>query len=91
MVSPPGRLTRGPVPVQIIDMDSYRSVDLANPEPPTPLSPYLTAKQAAAYLRLSYSTFRKRAKYIVRQPQTGRYHVNDLDDYARSIRPRKKR
>ena len=54
-------------------------------------SPYLTAKEAAAYLRLAYSTFRKRAKYIARQPQTGRYHVADLDDYAKSIRPRRKR
>lgn len=45
-------------------------------------SPYLTAKEAAAYLRIAYSTFRKKAKRIKRQPGTGRYRVEDLEAFA---------
>jgi hypothetical protein len=55
------------------------------------LSPYLTAKEAAAYLRISYSTFRKKATKIKRQPGTGRYRREDLDMFAASLRPRKTR
>jgi hypothetical protein len=54
-------------------------------------TPYLTSKEAAAYLRLSYSTFRKRATKIKRMPSTGRYRREDLDAYAESIRPKRKR
>lgn len=46
-------------------------------------SPYLTAKEAAIYLRLSYGTFRQKARSI-RKCHTGRYHVADLDAYAAS-------
>jgi hypothetical protein len=54
-------------------------------------SPHLTTKEAAAYLRISYSTFRKKATKIRRQPGTGRYRVEDLDEFAASLRSRKKR
>lgn len=52
--------------------------------------PYYTARQAAAYLGLAYCTFRKRATRITFQAQTGRYHRDDLNAYARSLKPRKK-
>jgi hypothetical protein len=58
---------------------------------PQPASPYFTAKEAAAYLRISYSTFRKKATRIRRQPGTGRYHRSDLDEFAASLRPKRKR
>lgn len=61
---------------------------LANP---LPVSSHLTAKQAAAYLRISYSTFRKKATKIRRQPGTGRYQVEDLNEFAASLRPKRKR
>ncbi len=54
-------------------------------------SPHLTAKEAAAYLRISYSTFRKKATKIRRQPGTGRYRREDLDAFASSLRAKKKR
>lgn len=54
-------------------------------------SPHKTAKEAAAYLHIPYSRFRKVATKIKRQPQTGRYRIEDLDDYAASQRPRAKR
>jgi hypothetical protein len=59
--------------------------------PPAPASPHLTAKEAAAYLRISYSTFRKKATKIRRQPGTGRYRIEDLDEFASSLRPKRKR
>jgi hypothetical protein len=52
-------------------------------------SPYLTAREAAAYLRMSYSTFRKRAIFIKRCPQNNKYRREDLDAYAMSTRPPK--
>jgi len=54
-------------------------------------SPYLTAKESAVYLRISYSTFRKKARFIKVRNQTGRYRKEDLDEYANSVRPRQKR
>jgi excisionase family DNA binding protein len=54
-------------------------------------SPYLTAKEAAAYLRISYSTFRKCATKIRRMPSTNRYRREDLDEFAASNRPKRKR
>lgn len=54
-------------------------------------SPYLTAQEAAAYLNISYSSFRKRATRIRRMPTTGRYRREDLDAYAESLRPKRKR
>ena len=54
-------------------------------------SPYLTAREAADYLKISYSTFRKKAMLIRRCPATLRYTREHLDEYANSIRPRKKR
>lgn len=54
-------------------------------------SDYLTAKQAAVYLNVPYSTFRKRATTIPRCHQTKRYHKTDLDEWAKSRRPRTKR
>jgi hypothetical protein len=48
----------------------------------TPPSPYLTSREAAEFLRISYSTFRKKAKRIKRQPGTGRYKVADLEAFA---------
>lgn len=54
-------------------------------------SPYLTAKEAAAYLGIAYSTFRKRATQIKRMPQTGRYRREDLDLWASSHRPKRVR
>ncbi len=59
--------------------------------PPAPATPHLTAKEAAAYLRISYSTFRKKATKIRRQPGTGRYRIEDLDEFAASLRPKRKR
>jgi len=58
---------------------------------PTPATPHLTAKEAAAYLRISYSTFRKKATKIRRQPGTRSYRREDLDEFATSLRPRRKR
>jgi hypothetical protein len=52
---------------------------------------YLTAKEAATYLAISYSTFRKRATRITRMPGTGTYRREDLDTYAASQRPKRKR
>ena len=54
-------------------------------------SPYLTARQAAAYLKISYSTFRKKAHLIKVMPGTHRYRREDLDEYTRAHRPRRKR
>jgi hypothetical protein len=54
-------------------------------------SPYLTAQEAATYLNISYSSFRKRATRIRRMPMTGRYRRDDLDAYAESLRPKRKR
>jgi DNA-binding CsgD family transcriptional regulator len=54
-------------------------------------TPHLTAREAADYLRISYSTFRKKATRIRRQPGTGRYRIEDLDEFAASLRPRLKR
>lgn len=54
-------------------------------------SPYLTAKQAAAYLGIAYSTFRKKACQIPTMAQTGRYRREDLDKWAASHRPRRVR
>ncbi|MBP3954932.1 hypothetical protein J8F10_06510 [Gemmata sp. G18] len=54
-------------------------------------SPHLTAEESAGYLGISYSTFRKKAKLVRRQPGTGRYRVEDLDEFAASLKPRKKR
>jgi hypothetical protein len=59
--------------------------------PPEPATPHLTAKEAASYLRISYSTFRKKATKIRCQPGTRRYRVEDLDEFAASLRPRRKR
>lgn len=58
---------------------------------PVVASPYLTARDAAAYLGIAYSTFRKRACRIRCQPQTGRYRRDDLDAFAASQRPTRKR
>lgn len=49
---------------------------------PAVISPYLTAKEAAVYLKISYSTFRKKARLIRKQPGTGRYRREDLDRFA---------
>lgn len=54
-------------------------------------SPYLTPVEAAAYLKIAYSTFRKIATKIRRSPQTGNYRREDLDEYANSYRPKRKR
>lgn len=53
------------------------------PAPPPIPSPYLTAKEAAAYLNVAYGTFRHIATRI-RRCRHGRYHRDDLDAYARS-------
>lgn len=45
-------------------------------------SPYLKSKQAAAYLNMSYSSFRKIAT-LIRRARHGRYHVDDLNAFAR--------
>jgi excisionase family DNA binding protein len=45
-------------------------------------TPYLTARQAAEYLNISYSTFRKKARYIRKMPGTSRYRREDLDAFA---------
>ncbi len=62
-------------------MDSPRTVE----------SPYLNAREAAAYLNIAYSTFRKRRKYIRRVPGTRRFRREDLDAYAESVRPRRQK
>lgn len=54
-------------------------------------SPYMTAREAAAYLRISESTFRKKARLIRRQPGTGRYRKDDLDEFAATMRSKKRR
>lgn len=62
----------------------------ADAPPPVP-SPYLTARQAADYLNIPYSSFRKKATRIRRMPGTGRYQVADLDAFAAAGRSRRKR
>jgi hypothetical protein len=59
--------------------------------PSAAATPHLTAKEAAAYLRISYSTFRKKATRIRRQPGTGRYRIEDLNEFAASQRSKRKR
>ena len=54
-------------------------------------SPYLTARQAAVYLGISYSTFRKKAVRIRQQPGIRRYRREDLDEFASSLRSKRKR
>lgn len=54
-------------------------------------SEYLTAKEAAVYLNLSYGAFRNRATTIPRMPQTKRYKKSDLDMWAATAKVRKKR
>lgn len=48
-------------------------------------SPYLTAREAAAYLRVTYGTFRHWAVKITRS-KTGRYRREDLDKFAATRR-----
>lgn len=48
-------------------------------------TPYLTAKEAAAYLNVSYGTFRNWATRIKRS-RTGRYRRDDLDHFATTRR-----
>jgi hypothetical protein len=55
---------------------------------PAITSPYLTAKEAATYLRMSYSTFRKKARLIKMMPGTHKYRREDLDEFAQSNRRR---
>ena len=87
-------------PLLLIDTDSRELLTViiarldrieAIVNPPAPATPHLTAKEAAAYLRISYSTFRKKATKIRRQPGTGRYRIEDLDEFAASLRPKRKR
>lgn len=52
-------------------------------------SPYYTAREAAAYLRIAYGTFRNWATQIKRN-NLGRYHRADLDRFA-NTRKRPKR
>lgn len=54
-------------------------------------SPFLTAREAAKYLRISESTFRKKARLIRQQPGTRRYRKEDLDEFAAGMRSRKRR
>ncbi len=42
-------------------------------------------------VNVPYSSFRKRAARIRRMPSTGRYRREDLDAYAESLRPKRKR
>jgi hypothetical protein len=58
---------------------------------PPVASPYLTARQAAAYLGIAYGTFRNKATRIRKMPQTGRYRREDLDAFAEATRPKRKR
>jgi len=44
-------------------------------------SPYLTGRQAAAYLNIAYGTFRNYATRI-RRTRFGRYRREDLDKFA---------
>jgi hypothetical protein len=57
---------------------------------PTP-SPYLTAREAAAYLGIAYSTFRARARHVRRVAQTRRYTSEALDEYAHKSKARRVR
>lgn len=52
------------------------------PQPTAAASDYLTAKQAAAYLGIPYSTFRKKATGIPQCRRTRRYHKAALDRWA---------
>ena len=58
----------------------------SKPIPPAPIdSPFLTAREAAAYLRVSYGTFRNWATQITRT-RHGRYRREDLDRFAQRKR-----
>ncbi|OWK46594.1 helix-turn-helix domain-containing protein [Fimbriiglobus ruber] len=48
-------------------------------------SPYLTAREAALYLNVSYGTFRNWATKIKKQ-KTGRFRKEDLDNFAKTRR-----
>lgn len=58
---------------------------------PSPAPLHLNARQAAEYLGIPYSTFRKKAVRIRRSQTTGRYRREDLDEFAASARPKRKR
>jgi hypothetical protein len=72
------------------DLSTPKATLLAS-EALTTASPYLTAREAAAYLNIAYSTFRGRARLIRRAPQTGRYTREALDEYAAKANPRRLR
>ena len=71
----------------------------AQTPPETPLaqtpekddSPYLPPPEAAQYLRISDSTFRKVARWIKCQPGNGCYRREDLDAYAQGKKLKEKR
>jgi excisionase family DNA binding protein len=65
-----------------------QATDIPTPVQLATSSPYLTAKEAAEYLRMSYSTFRKKARLIKMMPGTHKYRREDLDEYAQSNRRR---
>ncbi len=56
-----------------------------------PDSPYLTAREAAEYLGISYDHFRHKAHLIRQQPGTRRYRREDLDEFAAAQKPRRKK
>ena len=65
----------------------YSIITTANVEaqPVNADTPYLTSKQAARYLNVPYSTFRKHATQIKRT-RTKRYTRDALDKWAQSRR-----
>lgn len=52
---------------------------------------YLTSKQAAEYLGIPYGTFRHLATRITRMPGIKRYRREDLDSFASTYKPKRKR
>lgn len=63
---------------------------LTGSEPTRPVSPYLSAVQAAACLNMSYSTFRKKAYQIRRTPGNRCYTREALDEWANALKPKRK-
>jgi excisionase family DNA binding protein len=69
----------------LVHLADYLVIAGQLPTAPKTPSPYLTAREAADYLNVSYGTFRNWATRIKRA-KTGRYRREDLDQFASTRR-----
>jgi hypothetical protein len=94
-VEPPSQPTPDPLRLVLTRLavisDQLRELHKHSPQRQSQPGVYLTAKEAAVFLNIPYSTFRKKAVKIRRQPGTGRYLREDLAQFAASLRSNRKR